>query len=120
MASSPQEVCARFIYGPLDVMPLTGESVDVYIMSQPPAGAWEWFGHEVTDSAGRVKFHVPESRRLPAGGLYPVQMVVQAGDRSSVEFTMAVVNPETNVVVFSVDGSFAASVSLLGKVKELF
>lgn len=82
-------------------------------MSQPPSGTWEYLGTEITDSNGRVTFRIPEQRRLPAG-MYPVKMVVRA-DHSSVDFTLAVLPPKTEVVVFSVDGSFAASVSIMGR-----
>lgn len=40
---------------------------------------------------------------------------IHRGDQSSVEFLLAVVPPHTECVVFSIDGSFAASMSVSGK-----
>lgn len=41
-------------------------------------------------------------------------MVVR-GDHTSVDFLVAVVPPKTECVVFSIDGSFTASVSVTGR-----
>lgn len=41
-------------------------------------------------------------------------MVVR-GDHTSVDFFMAVVPPKTECIVFSIDGSFTASVSVTGR-----
>lgn len=43
-----------------------------------------------------------------------LQMVVR-GDHTSVDFFLAVVPPKTECVVFSIDGSFTASVSVTGR-----
>ena len=82
-------------------------------MTSPPNGDWDYFGSEITDGSGRVLFQIPEHRQLPAG-MYPVKIVVRA-DHSTADLTLAVLPPRTETVVFSVDGSFAASVSLMGK-----
>lgn len=37
------------------------------------------------------------------------------GDHTSVDFLLAVVPPQTEIVVFSIDGSFSASVSVTGR-----
>lgn len=37
------------------------------------------------------------------------------GDHTSVDFLLAIVPPQTEIVVFSVDGSFSASVSVTGR-----
>lgn len=37
------------------------------------------------------------------------------GDHTSVDFFMAVIPPKTESVVFSIDGSFTASVSVTGR-----
>lgn len=37
------------------------------------------------------------------------------GDHTSVDFYLAVVPPQTECVVFSIDGSFTASVSVTGR-----
>ena len=47
-------------------------------------------------------------------GVYPVKMVVR-GDHTCVDFYLTVLPPETECVVFSIDGSFTASVSIWGK-----
>lgn len=42
-------------------------------------------------------------------------MLFNRGDHTCVDFYLAVVPPQTECVVFSVDGSFTASVSVTGK-----
>ncbi|KAJ3606018.1 hypothetical protein NHX12_028061 [Muraenolepis orangiensis] len=84
-----QVVTGRFMYGPLDMVSLTGEKIDIHIMTQPPSGEWVYFDTELTSSSGRVSYTIPDSKRLSIG-VYPVKMVVR------------------------IDGSFAASVSIMG------
>ncbi|XP_045414275.1 membrane-associated phosphatidylinositol transfer protein 1 isoform X2 [Lemur catta] len=108
----PQVLSGRFMYGPLDVVTLTGEKVDVYIMTQPLSGKWIHFGTEVTNSSGRLTFPVPPERVLGIG-VYPVRMVVR-GDHTYAECCLTVVARGTEAVVFSIDGSFTASVSIMG------
>ncbi|KAF3822325.1 hypothetical protein GH733_007699 [Mirounga leonina] len=108
----PQVLNGRFMYGPLDVVTLTGEKVDVYIMTQPLSGKWIHFGTEVTNSSGRLTFPVPLERALGIG-VYPVRMVVR-GDHTYAECCLTVVARGTEAVVFSIDGSFTASVSIMG------
>lgn len=108
----PQVLSGRFMYGPLDVVTLTGEKVDVYIMTQPLSGKWIHFGTEVTNSSGRLTFAVPPERALGIG-VYPVRMVVR-GDHTYAECCLTVVARGTEAVVFSIDGSFTASVSIMG------
>ncbi|PNI93423.1 PITPNM1 isoform 10 [Pan troglodytes] len=108
----PQVLSGRFMYGPLDVVTLTGEKVDVYIMTQPLSGKWIHFGTEVTNSSGRLTFPVPPERALGIG-VYPVRMVVR-GDHTYAECCLTVVARGTEAVVFSIDGSFTASVSIMG------
>ncbi|XP_014648553.1 PREDICTED: membrane-associated phosphatidylinositol transfer protein 1 isoform X2 [Ceratotherium simum simum] len=108
----PQVLNGRFMYGPLDVVTLTGEKVDVYIMTQPLSGKWIHFGTEVTNSSGRLTFPVPAERALGIG-VYPVRMVVR-GDHTYAECCLTVVARGTEAVVFSIDGSFTASVSIMG------
>lgn len=99
-----QMVMGRFMYGPLDMVTLTGEKVkrrravhnrrsgqggvvkrtfcccslqiDVHIMTQPPSGEWVYFATELTNSSGRVSYVIPENKRLGIG-VYPVKMVVR-------------------------------------------
>lgn len=44
-----------------------------------------------------------------------IQVFVLRGDHTSVDFRLAVVPPKTESVVFSIDGSFTASVSVTGR-----
>ncbi|XP_076054545.1 retinal degeneration B isoform X16 [Oratosquilla oratoria] len=108
-----QVVQARFMYGPLDMVALTGERVDVHIMQDPPGGDWLHLTTEQTDKNGRVIFNIPSEKAL-SYGMYPVKMVVR-GDHTSCTMYLAVVPPKTECVVFSIDGSFAASVSVTGR-----
>ncbi|KAI1901187.1 hypothetical protein AGOR_G00057600 [Albula goreensis] len=107
-----QVVTGRFMYGPLDMVTLTGEKVDIHIMMQPPAGEWVYFDTELTNSSGRVSYVIPESKRLGIG-VYPVKMVVR-GDHTFADSYLTVLPRGTEFVVFSIDGSFAASVSIMG------
>uniref|UniRef100_A0AAR2LUT3 DDHD domain-containing protein n=1 Tax=Pygocentrus nattereri TaxID=42514 RepID=A0AAR2LUT3_PYGNA len=107
-----QVVTGRFMYGPLDMVTLTGEKVDIHIMTQPPSGEWVYFDTELTNSSGRVSYVIPESKRLGIG-VYPVKMVVR-GDHTSADSYLTVLPCGTEFVVFSIDGSFAASVSIMG------
>ena len=65
----------------------------------------------MTQPGGRVHFRVPE--RLSTG-MYPVRCVVR-GDMSAAEGFLAVVPPETECVVFSIDGSFTLNKTLMGR-----
>ncbi|XP_034168707.2 membrane-associated phosphatidylinositol transfer protein 2 isoform X5 [Pangasianodon hypophthalmus] len=107
-----QVVTGRFMYGPLDMVTLTGEKVDIHIMTQPPSGEWVYFDTELTNSSGRVSYTIPESKQLGIG-VYPVKMVVR-GDHTSADSYLTVLPRATEFVVFSIDGSFAASVSIMG------
>ncbi|GAA6224697.1 membrane-associated phosphatidylinositol transfer protein 2-like isoform X4 [Lates japonicus] len=109
---SQQVVTGRFMYGPLDMVTLAGEKVDLHIMTQPPSGEWVYFNTEVTNSSGRVSFIIPEDKR-PGIGVYPVKMVVR-GDHTFADSYLTVIPRGTEFVVFSIDGSFAASVSIMG------
>ncbi|XP_038151409.1 membrane-associated phosphatidylinositol transfer protein 2-like isoform X7 [Cyprinodon tularosa] len=109
---SQQVITGRFLYGPLDMVTLAGEKVDLHIMTQPPSGEWVYFDTQVTQSSGRVSFTIPENKRLGIG-VYPVKMVVR-GDHTFADSYLTVVPRGTEFVVFSIDGSFAASVSIMG------
>lgn len=108
----PQVLAGRFMYGPLDMVTLTGEKVDVHIMTQPPSGEWLYLDTLVTNSSGRVSYTIPETHRLGVG-VYPVKMVVR-GDHTFADSYITVLPKGTEFVVFSIDGSFAASVSIMG------
>ncbi|XP_069369475.1 membrane-associated phosphatidylinositol transfer protein 2 isoform X2 [Paralichthys olivaceus] len=107
-----QMVTGRFMYGPLDMVTLTGEKIDIHIMTQPPSGEWVYFNTELTNSSGRVSYVIPESKKLGVG-VYPVKMVVR-GDHTSADSYLTILPRGTEFVVFSIDGSFAASVSIMG------
>ncbi|XP_045078482.1 membrane-associated phosphatidylinositol transfer protein 2 isoform X2 [Coregonus clupeaformis] len=107
-----QLVMGRFMYGPLDMVTLTGEKIDIHIMTQPPSGEWVYFDTELTNSSGRISYVIPESKRLGIG-VYPVKLVVR-GDHTSADSYLTVLPRGTEFVVFSIDGSFAASVSIMG------
>ncbi|XP_037114776.1 membrane-associated phosphatidylinositol transfer protein 2 isoform X5 [Syngnathus acus] len=109
---SQQTVTGRFMYGPLDMVTLAGEKVDLHVMTQPPSGEWIYFNTEVTNSSGRVSFVIPDDKRLGVG-VYPVKMVVR-GDHTFADSYLTVIPRGTEFVVFSIDGSFAASVSIMG------
>ncbi|XP_041423433.1 membrane-associated phosphatidylinositol transfer protein 2 isoform X7 [Xenopus laevis] len=108
----PQTLTGRFMYGPLDMVTLTGEKVDIHIMTQPPAGEWVYFDTEISNSSGRISYVIPENKRLGIG-VYPVKMVVR-GDHTYADSYLTVLPKGTEFVVFSIDGSFAASVSIMG------
>uniref|UniRef100_A0A8C7TS52 Membrane-associated phosphatidylinositol transfer protein 3 n=1 Tax=Oncorhynchus mykiss TaxID=8022 RepID=A0A8C7TS52_ONCMY len=108
----PQTLVGRFMYGPLDMVTLTGEKVDILLMTQPQSGRWVHFDTEVTTSSGRVVYTIPKSKKL-ATGVYPIKMVVK-GDQTSAEAYLTVLPRGMECVVFSIDGSFAASVSIMG------
>uniref|UniRef100_A0A087XFM6 Phosphatidylinositol transfer protein membrane associated 2 n=1 Tax=Poecilia formosa TaxID=48698 RepID=A0A087XFM6_POEFO len=107
-----QTVTGRFMYGPLDMVTLTGEKIDIHIMTQPPSGEWVYFDTELTNSSGRVSYVIPAKKRLGIG-VYPVKMVVR-GDHTFADSYLTIVPKGTEFVVFSIDGSFAASVSIMG------
>ncbi|XP_044586561.1 protein retinal degeneration B isoform X3 [Cotesia glomerata] len=109
----PQILIARFMYSPIDVIALTGEKVDIHVMKDAPAGEWTYLSTEVTDKNGRITYRIPDDKAL-SYGLYPIKMVVR-GDHTSVDFFMAVIPPNTECVVFSIDGSFTASMSVTGR-----
>ncbi|KAJ0063729.1 hypothetical protein NL108_006664 [Boleophthalmus pectinirostris] len=108
----PQTLVGRFMYGPLDMVTLTGEKVDIFLMTQPQSGRWVHFDTEVTNSSGRITYTIPKSKRLSLG-VYPIKMVVK-GDQTSAEAYLTVLPRGMECVVFSIDGSFAASVSIMG------
>lgn len=75
----PQKMTARFMYGPLDMITLAGEKVDVHIMKDPPGSEWLLIATEVTDKTGRITCTIPEEKAL-GYGIYPVKMVVRYGN----------------------------------------
>lgn len=102
---------AKFSYGPLDFT-LSEEKVDVFVMKNNSKGEWQLYDCAITDSHGRLRYEVPASKRLPQG-MYQIRMIVKC-DRTYVDFYMCVLPPNTEAVVFSIDGSFAANISFSG------
>uniref|UniRef100_A0A183AHW0 LNS2 domain-containing protein n=1 Tax=Echinostoma caproni TaxID=27848 RepID=A0A183AHW0_9TREM len=96
----------------LDLVSMTNEKI--LIQSRSLSGTWNTIGTEVTDSSGRIHYHVPEQRRFTVG-LHPILLSAESDREHPVQLTLAVVPPNTEAVVFSVDGSFAASLSIMGK-----
>ncbi|XP_062867504.1 PITP-less RdgB-like protein [Trichomycterus rosablanca] len=107
-----QTLVGRFMYGPLDMVTLTGEKVDIFLATQPGSGRWVLFDTVVTSNSGRVTYTIPQNKKLSVG-VYPIKMVVK-GDQTSAEAFLTVLPQGMDCVVFSIDGSFAASVSLMG------
>ncbi|KAK8759334.1 hypothetical protein V5799_003031 [Amblyomma americanum] len=107
----PQVLTARFMYGPLDMVALSGEKVDVHLMRD--SGHWTLLGTQLTDRNGRLSFSVPKDLGL-GYGLFPVKAIVR-GDHTAIDFFLVIVPPKTECVVFSIDGSFTASVSVSGR-----
>lgn len=103
----------RFCYGPFDMVALTSEKVDIHIIREPPLGEWAFLATEMTDKNGRITYKIP-AEESPGYGVYPVKMVVR-GDHTILGLHLAIVPPQTEAVVFSIDGSFTASVSVSGK-----
>ncbi|XP_023579083.1 membrane-associated phosphatidylinositol transfer protein 3 isoform X2 [Octodon degus] len=108
----PQVLVGRFMYGPLDMVALTGEKVDILVMAEPSSGRWVHLDTEITNNSGRITYNVPRPRRLGIG-VYPVKMVVR-GDQTCAMSYLTVLPRGMECVVFSIDGSFAASVSIMG------
>jgi hypothetical protein len=65
---------AKFLYGPFD-FELSGEKVNIFIKSNSTnveyINTWA-----VTDNHGRLKYEIPDDKRLPQG-MYSIQMVVK-------------------------------------------
>lgn len=111
LEGQPQMLAARFMYGPLDMVTLSGEMVDVHIVKDTAQGEWIYMGSQMTDRYGRVSHQLPEGEQLPIG-MYPVKMVVR-GDHTFADLYLMVLPPNAGCVVFSIDGSFTASMSLM-------
>ncbi|XGW16419.1 hypothetical protein V3C99_001689 [Haemonchus contortus] len=109
VAGSEVNVMAKFCYGPMDLVALTREQVSVFLC--PQRGDWYEVGVYDVDSHGRLVVSLGTS--LPCG-IHSLKMVVH-GDRSYLDAFIAVVPSTTRCVVFSVDGSLTASVSVTGK-----
>ena len=114
-AGETQLLIAKFAYGEID-KDLKGETVDVYVQRDGRCSTWEWLGDAITsregdhgtkggvdDDGGRIFYTVPAGKELTAG-VHAVRMQVR-GDRSSAAFNLIVIEPDTDVVVFDIDGT---------------
>ena len=71
-----QTILGKFHYGPIDMVCLADEKVDIYVMRSAPYGEWALLDTVDTDSHGRIRYTIPETKRL-AIGLHPVKLVVR-------------------------------------------
>ena len=55
---------------------LVDEKVNIYIMRSAPYGEWTLLDTVQTDTHGRVRYTIPEAKKLPIG-LHPVKLVVR-------------------------------------------
>jgi phosphatidate phosphatase PAH1 len=100
--------------------------VDIYITNKPYLSSstsnattnnlnssdWRFYSSELTDNHGKLKYVLPNDKRLSLG-MYMVKMIVKC-DHTVVEFNLTVLPANTEAVVFSIDGSFAANISFSG------
>ncbi|KAA3681477.1 uncharacterized protein DEA37_0013445 [Paragonimus westermani] len=112
LEGGPQIITARFMFGLLDLLSLSNEKI--FIQTRSYGGSWIHLGTEVTDSSGRIRYRVPDHRRFGIG-LHPILLTPESDAEHPIQLSLAVVPPHTETVVFSVDGSFAASLSIMGK-----
>lgn len=106
-----QVLTAKFSYGPLDFA-LSGEKVDIFIMTKSSSNEWKFYASEKTDNNGKLKYVIPPEKRLSMG-VYQIKMMVRC-DHTFAEFHLSVLPAKTEAVVFSIDGSFAANISFSG------
>jgi hypothetical protein len=112
LQSRSVELVAKFGYGPLDFA-LTGETIEIALRSEFNESApWKIIENTETDSSGKVNLTL-DPEHINSIGIYKVRMKV-LGDKSSTYSKLLVVPSNSKCVVFSIDGSFAASVSILG------
>ncbi|CAF3544607.1 unnamed protein product [Rotaria sp. Silwood1] len=106
----PQTIYAKFHYGPIDMVCLANEKVDIYVMRSAPYGEWTLFDTVETDTHGRIRYTIADDKKLPLG-LHPVKLVVR-GDHTTVDLYLTVLPPKSEAVIFSIDGSFTSSFSV--------
>lgn len=106
-----QVLTAKFSYGPLDFA-LSGEKVDIFVMNKSPSNEWKFYASEKTDNSGKLRHVIPAEKRLSLG-VYQIKMMVRC-DHSFADFHISVLPANTEAVVFSIDGSFAANISFSG------
>ncbi|CAF4420948.1 unnamed protein product [Rotaria socialis] len=105
-----QTIHAKFHYGPIDMVCLANEKVDIYVMRSAPYGEWTLLDTAETDTHGRVRYTISDDKKLPLG-LHPVKLVVR-GDHTTIDLYLTVLPPKSEAVIFSIDGSFTSSFSV--------
>ncbi|CAF1119442.1 unnamed protein product [Rotaria sordida] len=108
--AKPQTIHAKFHYGPIDMVCLANEKVNIYVMRSAPYGQWTLLDTIETDTHGRIHYTIPSDKKLPLG-LHPVKLVVR-GDHTTVDLYLTVLPPKSEAVLFSIDGSFTSSFSV--------
>jgi hypothetical protein len=108
---------ARFIYGPLNMAPLSSEMVDVFMlrgMSPEEALSWNYIETVTTNKRGRISYTLtgPQSPAIP--GVYPLMFLVK-GDHTLVNSNLFILPPHTEAVVFSIDGALCSNFTLSGR-----
>ena len=85
LEDKPQRLSARFMYGPLDLVTLSNEKVDIHIVKDQSTKQWDYMGHAITDKYIKETYQIPADQRIPQG-LNPVKMVVRYPLISSILF----------------------------------
>ena len=101
------------MYGPLDMVALTDEKVDVYFLRDATNGEWQLIATEVMDKTGRQICLLPSDKTRPPE-LHLIEMVVR-GDHTYANLYLAVLSARTQAVVFRIDELLTASVSVTGR-----
>lgn len=74
--SGDQIIHGKFHYGPIDMVTLSDETVDIFVMRSAPYGEWVLLDSVETDDRGQILYTIPEEKKLPIG-LHPLKMVVR-------------------------------------------
>lgn len=85
------------MYGPLDMVALTGEKVDIHFLRDATVGEWDLLATEVTDKTGRLVVTLPPEKALGLG-LHPLKMVVR-GDHTYADLYMAVLPAKVSCMI---------------------
>jgi len=113
LADQAVELIGRFVYGPFDFTCLSGETVELSICNDlNEGGNWKVINRGDTDSNGKINFNL-DKELTSSVGIYKLRLTV-LGDKTESYSKLIVTPPKSKCVVFSIDGSFAASVSILG------
>lgn len=101
-AGKPQVLQAKFAYGSLSLVHVTGEDVAVCLLVQ---GKWKHFATVQTGKGGKVQYEIPRGRQLPPG-TYAVKMVLLVDNHSAMGWLLVTRQDRpTKAVVFSLVGA---------------